>query len=158
MLEGYAAASHILWFKGTLPGIHPKSMTSYVNTRKLRFEDRYGKDEAYADLDKFWCEGCIRNMFTLMQSFNQMAILTGVALKESVLEWLAQKIIEQLHSVDLTGKTNQEIISIITNVGWTAETWEAARKHFGLKATVKSYDRKFSKHVTFDQRSQRMDE
>jgi hypothetical protein len=44
--------------------------------------------------------------------------------------------------VDLTGKTDQEIITIITNAGRTAEKWEAARKNLGLETSLTSYDNK----------------
>jgi hypothetical protein len=45
-----------------------------------------------------------------------------------------------MHTVDLTGKTDQEIITIIINAGQTAYKWEAARKNLRLKATITSYD------------------
>jgi len=50
-----------------------------------------------------------------------------------------------MHTVDLTGKTDQEIITIITNAGWTAKKWEAARKNLDLKASLKTYDKKHPK-------------
>jgi len=34
-----------------------------------------------------------------------------------------------MHVVDLTGKTDQEMIEIITKAGRTAEKWEEARKN-----------------------------
>jgi len=156
-MDRYAAAWHILWLKGTLAGVHPKSMTGYVNALKLRFEDRDAKDEAYSDLEKVRYEGSIRDMFTQIQTFNQMAMVTGVVPKRLILEQLPQKFIEQMHTVDLMGKTDQEIITIITSAGRTAEKWEAARKNLGLKATLKSYDKKFSKAEKFDRKSQRKD-
>jgi hypothetical protein len=60
-----------------------------------------------------------------------------MALKKMIPERLPQKIIAKMHTVDLTGKTNQEIITIISNAGQTVEKWEAARKNLGLKATFK---------------------
>jgi hypothetical protein len=65
-------------------------------------------------------------MFTKIESFNDNAMVTGRALKKLIPEWLPQKILEQMHPVDLTGKTNQHIITIITNARRTAEIWEAA--------------------------------
>jgi len=50
-----------------------------------------------------------------------------------------------MHTLDLTRKTDQEMITIITTVGRTAEKWEAARKTLGLKATLKSYNKKYQK-------------
>jgi len=145
LMESYAASWHIQCLKETLAGIHPKSMTGYVNALKLWFEDKDAKNEAYADLEKVRYEGCIREMCTKIQTVNDKAMVTGAALKKMILERLPQKIIEQMHTVDLTGKTDQEIIAIITNAGGTVEKWEAARKNLGLKATLKSYDKKYPK-------------
>jgi hypothetical protein len=43
-----------------------------------------------------------------------------------------------MHTVDLTGETDQEIISIITSAGRTAEKWDAARNNLGLKAQFRA--------------------
>jgi len=43
--------------------------------------------------------------------------------------------------VDLTGKTDNEIITIVTNAGRTAAKWEAARKNLGLKASFRTYNK-----------------
>jgi len=145
LIDGYSASRHIQWLQGTLAGTHPKSMTGYGNALKLRFEDKDVIDEAYADLEKVRYEGCICDMFTKIQALNDKARVSGTALKKMILEHLPQKIIEQMHTVDLTGKTDQEIIAIITNAGQTAEKWEAARKNLGLKASLKSYDKKHPK-------------
>jgi hypothetical protein len=96
-------------------------MTGYINALKLRFEDQDAKEEAYADHEKVPYEGCIRDMFTKIQTFNDKAMVTGAALNKMILERLPQKIIEQMHTVDLMGKTDQEIITIFTNAGRTAE-------------------------------------
>jgi hypothetical protein len=53
-----------------------------------------------------------------------------------ILQRLPQKIVEQMHTMDLTGKTDEDIITIITNAGRNVEKWEAARKNLGLKATL----------------------
>jgi hypothetical protein len=39
LMDSYAASWHIQWIKGILAGLHLKSMTGYVNTLKLRFQD-----------------------------------------------------------------------------------------------------------------------
>jgi hypothetical protein len=145
LMKSNAASWHIQWIKGTLSGAHPKSMTRYINALKLWFEDKDAKDEAFADLEKVRYEGCIRDMFTRIQTFKDKAMVTGAALKKMILQRLPQKILEQMHTVDLTGKTDQEIIMIITNAGRTAEKWEAARKNLGLKASFKTFDRKHPK-------------
>jgi hypothetical protein len=140
-MKSYAASWDIQWINGTLLQAHPKSMTGYVNGLKLRFEDRDVKDEAYADLEKVRYEGCIRDMFTKIRTFNDKAMVTAAALKKIILERLPQKIIKQMHTVDLPRKTDQEIITIITNAGRTAEKWETARKNLGLKEALRTYDK-----------------
>jgi hypothetical protein len=52
LMESDAASWHIQWLKGTLAGLHPKSMTGYINALMLRFEDQDARDEAYSELDK----------------------------------------------------------------------------------------------------------
>jgi hypothetical protein len=117
-------------------------MTGYLNVLKLRFEDKDAKDEAYADIEKVRYEGCIWDMFTKSQNFNHKAMVTGAALKKIILERLPQKILERMHTVDLTGKPDQEIITIINNARRTAEKWEAARRIFGLKSSLRTYEKK----------------
>jgi len=153
-MDSYAASWHIQWLKGTLAGTHPKSMTGYVNAVKLKFEEKDAKDEANADLEQVQYEGCICDMFTKIQTFNDKARVTGAALKKLILESLPQRVLEEIHTVDLTGKTDQEITSTLINAGLTAEKWEAARKNLGLKATLKSY-KTFSGTKKSDKKSQR---
>jgi hypothetical protein len=117
-----------------------------VNALKLRFEDNDAKDEAYADMDKVRYESCIRDIFTKILTFNENDMVTSAALKKMILERLPQKILVQMITVDLTGKTDQEIITIITNAGRTLEKWQAARKNLGLKSSLKNYKRKYPKH------------
>jgi len=152
-MESYAASWYIQWIKGTLNGTHPKSMTGYVNALKLRFEDKDAKDEAFASLEEVRYEGCIRDMFTKIKTFNDKAMVSAAALKKLILERLPQKILDQMHVVDLTGKTDNEIITIITNAGRTAEKWEAARKNLGLKASLKTFSR--SKPSKYGEASER---
>ena len=157
LMDGYAAAWRIHWLKGTLVGIHPKLMTGYVNALKPRFKDKDAKDEAYANLEKVRYDACIRDMCTQIQTFNDKAMATGAALKELILEWLPQKIIEHMHTVDLTGTNDQEIITIMTNAGRTAEKWEAARKNLRLKATLRTYGKRFTNNNKSNQRTRKKD-
>jgi hypothetical protein len=85
-------------------------------------------------------------MFTQIQTHNDKALVTGAALTKLILERLQPKILNQMHTVDLTGKTNQEIMSIITSAGRTVEKWKAARKNLGLKAQFRA---KESNHLKF---------
>jgi len=41
-----------------------------------------------------------------------------------------------MHTIDLTRKTDDELITMITNAGRTAEKWDEARKNLGLKKTI----------------------
>jgi len=72
-------------------------------------------------------------MFTQIQIHNHKALETGAALKKLILEWLQQKILEQMHTIDLTGKSDAEMIDIITRAGRTAENWDEAKKSLGPK-------------------------
>jgi hypothetical protein len=128
LMDKYAAAWHIQRIRGTLSGKHPKSITGYVQALKLRFEDKDAKDEAYAKLEQVRYEGCIRDMFTQIQMHNDKALVSGAALKKIILDRLPHKILEQMHTVDLTGKTDEEIITIITNAGRTAKNGMKPRR------------------------------
>lgn len=63
-------------------------------------------------------------------------MVSGAALKKLILDRLPHKILEQMHTIDLTGKTDDEIITIITNAGRTAEKWDAAKKNLRLKKSI----------------------
>jgi hypothetical protein len=80
-------------------------------------------------------------MFTRIQTLNDKAQITGAALKKFILERLPTNILDQMHVVDLTGKTDQEMIDIITYAGKTAERWEEARENLLIKP-YNSKDRK----------------
>jgi hypothetical protein len=120
-MKSYAASLHSQWIKGTLPGLHPKSMTGYVIALKLRFEDKDTKNEAYADIEKVRYEGCIPDMFTKIQTFNDTAMVTGAALKKIILERLPQKILELMHTVDLTGKVTIGLRIVSGQLSWIKE-------------------------------------
>jgi hypothetical protein len=94
----------------------------------LQFEDKEARDEAYADLEKVRYEGDIRDMFTKIQMNNDKAQGTGAGLKKLILDRLPEKVLSQMHVVDLTGKMDQEVIDIITKAGITAGKWEEGRK------------------------------
>lgn len=46
LMDKYAAAWYIQWIKGTVLGKYPKSITGYIQSLKLRFEDKDPKHEA----------------------------------------------------------------------------------------------------------------
>jgi len=141
LMRKYAAAWHVQWERQALKGVFPRSWTTYQNDLVLRFEDREARDEAYADLEKVRYEGDIRDMFTKIQMYNNKAQLTGAGLKKLILDRLPEKVLGQMHVVDLTGKTDQEMIEIITKAGRTGEKWEEARKNLGLRTTKIKEDR-----------------
>jgi len=141
-LQKYAGAWHVQWERKALAGQYPRSWTTYQNDIKLRFENKEARDVAYSKMGKIRYKGCIRDMFTRIQTFNDKAQITGAALKKFILERLPAKILDQMHVVDLTGKTDQEMIDIITNAGKTAERWEEARDNL----LIKSYDTKERTH------------
>jgi hypothetical protein len=141
-LQKYAGAWHVQWERKALAGQYPRSWTTYQNDIKLRFENKEARDVAYSKMGKIRYKGCIRDMFTRIQTFNDKAQITGAALKKFILERLPSKILDQMHVVDLTGKTDQEMIDIITNAGKTAERWEEARDNL----LIKSYETKDRSH------------
>jgi len=142
LLTKYAGAWHVQWERNALAGKYPRSWTTYQNDIKLRFEDKEARDVAYSKMEKVRCKGDIRNMFTRIQTYNDRAQLTGAALKKFILERLPIKILDQMHTVDLTGKSDQEIIDVITKAGTTAERWEEAKDNI----LIKSYDSKKRKY------------
>jgi hypothetical protein len=156
-MDKYAAAWHIQWLRGTISGKHPKSITGYIQALKLRFEDKDAKDEAYAKLEKVRYEGCIRDMFTQIQMHNDKASVSGAALKKIILDRLPHNILEQMHTVDLTGKTDDEIITIITNAGRTAEKWDEAKKNLGLRKTITETRKESSGTFNFEKKDNLFD-
>lgn len=68
-------------------------MTGFINTLKLRFEARVGKDEAYANLETVWYNACIRDTVTDILLYNDMALFTSMAHKKFILEQHHQKIL-----------------------------------------------------------------
>jgi hypothetical protein len=99
----------------------PKVKTGYIQALKLWFEDKDAKDEAYAALEKVRYDGCIGDMFTQIQMGNDKALVSGAVFKKIFLDQLPHKILGQMHTVDQTQKSDNEIITIITNAGRTTE-------------------------------------
>jgi len=129
LLKQYAAAWHVQWERQALAGKFPRSWTSYQNDISLRFEHKEARDEAFADLEKVSYEGDIRDMFMKIQMYNNKAQLTGAGLKKLIFDQLPVKILEQMHTVDLTGRTDREMIDTITKAGRTAEKWDEVKKN-----------------------------
>jgi hypothetical protein len=50
-----------------------------------------------------------------------------------------------MQTVDPTGRTDQEIMSIISSAGGTAEKWEAARNNLGLKNQFRAKEKALSR-------------
>lgn len=132
-LEKYAAAWHVQWERQALAAKFRKSWTTYQNNLMLRFEDMEALAEAYVDFEKVRYEGNIRDMFTKVQRYNDKAQLMGASLKILILDCLPEHVLSQMHVGDLTGKTDQEMIDIVTKAGRTAEKWEEARKNLGTR-------------------------
>jgi len=119
ILKKYAAAWHVQWERQALAGEFPSSWTTYQNDIVLRFEDKEARDEAFADLERAQYEGDIRDMFTKIQIYNDKAQLTGAGLNKLILDRLPVKILEQMHTIDLTRRTDQEMIDTIMKSGRT---------------------------------------
>jgi hypothetical protein len=77
-------------------------------------------------------------MFTKIQMYNDKALGTRAALKKLILERPPLIFLEQMHTVDLTGKSDYEISTIITSAGCMAEGWDAAWMNLGLNVFPRS--------------------
>jgi len=62
-------------------------------------------------------------------------------------------ILEQMHTIDLTGKTGEEIITIITNVGRTVEKWDVAGKKLRLKKSISEVRREIQRKPRFEKQN-----
>jgi hypothetical protein len=152
LMDKYAAAWHIQWIKGTLSGKHPKLITACVQQLKFQFEDKDARDEAYAALEKVRYDGCIRDMFTHIQMHNNKALVSGAALEKIILDRLPHKILEQMHTVDLMGKMDDEIITISTNAGRAGEKLDETGKNLGLKKSISDVRKEDRKTPRFAKR------
>jgi len=83
----------------------------------LRFEDQEAREVAYTTLENVLYKGEIRDMFTKTQTYNDNTQLTGATLKKMILDRLPMKILEQMHTVNSMGKSDKEMIEIISNAG-----------------------------------------
>jgi len=134
LLKKYAAAWHVQWEIQASIVKFPGAWTMYQNDVVFRFEDTEARDEAYAAMQKIRYDGDIRDMFTKIQMHNDNAQLTVAALKKLILDRLRLKILEQMHTLDVTGKSDQEMMEIISKARRTAEKWEAAKKNLSTRA------------------------
>jgi len=154
-MEKYAASWHTQWIEGTLCGLHPKSLTSYVNALKLRFEDKEARHETYCELEKVKYDGCIPDMFTQIQIHNDKALVSGAALKKLILDRLPHMILEPMHTIDLTGKPDAKMIVIITRAGGTADEWDGAKKCLGFKKLISEVSKMVSERIPFEKMESR---
>jgi hypothetical protein len=79
-------------------------------------------------------------MFMNIEMFNHNTQLTGAGLKKLILDRFPEKVLSQMHAVDLTAKTDQELIDIITKTGRTAEKLEEAKKNLSTR-TPRTWDK-----------------
>jgi hypothetical protein len=75
-------------------------------------------------------------MFTQKQMHNDMALVSGATLKQIILDRLPHKIFKQMHTVDFTRQTDDEIITIFTHTGRTAENWDEAKRKLGQRKSI----------------------
>jgi len=61
-------------------------------------------------------------MFTKIQLYNAKAQVNGAAINKLILDRLPHIIIEQIHTVHITGKSDEDIINIVSCTGRTVET------------------------------------
>jgi hypothetical protein len=87
----------------------------------LQFETKDCKDKAYATVERVRYDGCLRDMFTPIQMPNDNAFITSTVGKKMNLDRLPFKIQEHMHPVDLSGKTDDEIICSTTNARRTGK-------------------------------------
>jgi len=79
------------------------------------------RDALYAEFEKIQYQGDTRNMFKTIQMHNDKAQLTGGGLSKLILDRLPERILGQMHTVDLTGNWDKEMIEIISKARRTAE-------------------------------------
>jgi hypothetical protein len=73
-------------------------------------------------------------MFTQIQVHNDKAKVSSAALKKIILDHLPSKILDLMHTTNLNGKTDHELINIITKAGRTAEQWEDTGKSLASRS------------------------
>jgi hypothetical protein len=82
--------------------------------------------------------------------YNDKPMVSSAALKKIILNQLLHKILEQMPTLHLTGKTNDEIISIITNAGKATEKCKAAIKNLGLRKHISEVRKESFTRTRFD--------
>jgi hypothetical protein len=105
------------------------------------FQACYVNGKAYADLENVRYKECLGDVSTTIQMFYNTTLVSGAVFKKLIWVRLPKKIREQMDTVDLATMTDQEIFTIITNAGRTAEKSDSDRKNIGLKASVGLNDR-----------------
>jgi hypothetical protein len=88
-------------------------------------------------------------MFTQIQVDNHRALVSGATLKKIIMDRLPDKFLKQMHTVDLTGKRGEEIITIITNVGRAAEKCDQVRRTLGLRKPISKVRKEVRKTSRF---------
>jgi len=82
-------------------------------------------------------------MLTQIQMHNNRALDTGAEFKKIISERLPHGILKQMHTIDLSGKTNTEIVEIITRAGRMVKQWNTAPQSLGLKASLREKTDKY---------------
>jgi hypothetical protein len=75
-------------------------------------------------------------MFSPIQIHHDRALVSRAALKMIILDRLPHKILEQMHTLDLTGKSDAKMIDIIWQAGRSAEKWFQAKRDLGHKKSI----------------------
>lgn len=135
-MDHYGATWGDQRLKGTLSRKHPRSMTRYIQALMLRFEEKEPKNEAYVNLEKLRYDRFIRDILTHILMHNGKAIVSGAALKNLIFDGLQHKILEQMCTVDLTGRTDDKMINTIMKAGRTVEKWDWAKKNLGFEKSI----------------------
>jgi len=85
--------------------------------------------------------------------YNDKVQLTGAGFKKLILDRLPEKVLSQMHVVDLIRKTDQEMIDIITKTGRTAEKWEEARKNLSTRTPKTKEKPEWKRKVKFSEQN-----
>lgn len=120
-MDKYVAVWHIPWLIGTPIGTNPKSIMRNIPALKLHFKDTAARDETYVVKEKFKYNRCICNMVTQIQMLNDEVQVTRAAIQKLILDRLPHQMLEQMNTINLSGKTYNAIINIVTNARRTAE-------------------------------------
>jgi len=158
LLTYYTQSWHIQWEKQALAGKFPRSWTTYQNDITWKFEDKEARVEAYAKMEKVSNKGDIWDMITKIQTYNDNAQLTDAALKKLILHRLQLKIIEQMHTVDMTGKWDEEMIEIISKAGRMTGKWEDAKMNPSVKTPGYLEEKKWWKSEKHEKKQRNLEQ